>query len=391
MLHVLTLQHRAVDVAMRGTLSHGWIEAFVGSLGGGKTYSAVCDWIIPHLARGGTVCTNINLNIEALRLFLRSEFHWELQDAQIVHLSEEQIPRFHVHTPSGTADCPVMIVIDEAHLYLDPRDTMKHDKGLTDFWTQARKCDTRVIFISQHYEKMDVNIRRMVTSTWRFRDLRQYRVGIGSFGFHIPFPILRQSQWDAGKKYCGGRWRWFDSQVWKCYESKQILRSIERAGVAEKFENKYESEGASVIPVWIAVLVLAVGLFSVWRSVDGIPVKSAQIVLEALDNRFGSELLGGGSTNRMADLVAPDPGLGVTVDGYRIVAEVVLSIAGDKKGTIVYQTENDIYREGAPSKHGLVLQVRRDGVLCRGWGGGGVMVIADLGRRVGGGAGGPAP
>lgn len=338
----------------RSTLSKGWIEALTGGLGGGKSYSAVADWILPVLASGGTVCTNMLLDIEGLREYLLRGYGWGLDDKQIIVLDNEQVLRFHAHTPSGVPGCIVLCVIDEAHLYLPTMKSRNCDEALMEFLTQARKCDTRCLFISQDFDNVAIQVRRLVQNRWKFRDLRTVRFGFGDFGWHLPFPIMRQSLIDPQtNKVTSGRWRMFDKDVFACYTSKQLLKDVDRLGTAEQFQNAAAPRGARTWLLWLCVL----GLIS-----------------NTIYSRYRSPTVG---TSMPAGL-GGQPAKKLLAVGYRegdmrIEREEILSY-GRAGGIAVLVTGRGRYRVGFECPHGVVIVVKPTGAAVKGWGGEVVMV-----------------
>lgn len=160
------------------------IECFEGRLGGGKTYSATAR-MVAHLARGGTVCTNIRLKWETIRAFVVERYGVEVEEDQLIILSNDKIGRFHTHVPWGSLrgsaeQCRVLVVVDEAHLYFNSRDWSQSDREMLAFLTQSDKVSVDVIFISQSVLNMDKQFMRITQYIWRFRDMEKYQVpGLG--------------------------------------------------------------------------------------------------------------------------------------------------------------------------------------------------------------------
>jgi hypothetical protein len=241
------------------------IECFEGRLGGGKTYSAVVR-ILDHLRRGGVVCTNINVNWEAITAYAAERFGVELEAEQLIALSDEQIGLFHRFTPSGTAALPVLVVVDEAHLTFNSRDYAKTDKLYREtltFLTQSRKVNTDVIFISQSVLNMDKQFMRLVQFVWRFRDMSKWRIP----GLGIPWPINQilcvQFDYD-GRTVLQRQFVQKDKRVFALYETNALLREFPRLeGVTTKRELKKAERQKGKMTKWLIPVGLLTGVVCV--------------------------------------------------------------------------------------------------------------------------------
>lgn len=221
------------------------IEILVGTLGAGKTYSAVDRWIAPKLGRGGTVSTNIVLNWEGLAKLCAQRYNVQIDPEQFVDLLGKDISEFHALTPSGTSEENSLIVLDESQLDFNSRDWSKTSRDLLAFLTQSRKENTDVIFISQAAENIDKQFRRLAEFFWTFRDMSRWTVpGLGvSFPALVKFFTLGANagqyilacKWDKdGKTLLEKHWVPKDQGVFGAYNTKALVKAFARAGVAQR-------------------------------------------------------------------------------------------------------------------------------------------------------------
>jgi hypothetical protein len=251
------------------------IEVFEGRLGGGKSYSAVVR-MVDVWRRGGVVCTNVEVIWPAVVKYVADHFRLQLEDDQLIKLSEKQIGLFHHHTPSGTADLPVLVVIDEAHLVFNARDFSTTDKLYREtltFLTQSRKVATDVIFISQSALNIDKQFARLVQFVWRFRDLSRWK--IPGLGVNYPFQQILCAQFDYdGRTMLNRQFIKKDPCIFALYETNSLLRPFPRLDgvitkrVLKKVERSKKSMAKILIPLGVVVgLVCVFLLFNKVRAI----------------------------------------------------------------------------------------------------------------------------
>jgi zona occludens toxin (predicted ATPase) len=239
------------------------IECYEGRLGGGKTYSAVVR-MVDHLRRGGFVCTNINVVPDAIARYIRRRYGVIMEHDQLLHLEDDQIGLFHRFTPSGTAELPVLVVIDEAHLTFNARDFAKTDRLYREtltFLTQSRKVATDVIFIAQSVLNMDKQFMRLVQYIWRFRDLARWK--IPGLGISYPFKQILAVQFDYdGRTILQRSFVRKDPAVFALYHTDHIVKPFPRLEVAKTKRTLAKTESKRnvakiLIPLGIVVGVIA--------------------------------------------------------------------------------------------------------------------------------------
>jgi len=221
------------------------IEILTGTLGSGKTYSAVDRWIAAVLGAGGTVSTNVALKWEGMARLCAQRYNVRIERDQYIDLLDKDISEFHALTPAGTAEQNSLIVIDEGQLDFNSRDWGKTSRDLLSFLTQSRKENTDILFISQAAENLDKQFRRLAEFYWTFRDMSRWTVpGLGvSFPALVKFftfganngQYILACKWDRdGRTLLEKHWVRKDQAVFDSYNTKALVKAFARAGVAQR-------------------------------------------------------------------------------------------------------------------------------------------------------------
>lgn len=168
---------------------NGSIEIVTGTLGGGKTLLAV-ERAYYHLRRGGHVFSNIEIHPERIAERLALE-GFQFEPDRLVQLSTESLRGFEEQIKRGTKDCPVMVVLDEAHLEWNSRDyaqSRKEDsvKRMLDFNTLARKLDIDLVYVTQSMTDIDKQLRSKAAKLVVCRNMKQLRI-MGLIPLPLPF------------------------------------------------------------------------------------------------------------------------------------------------------------------------------------------------------------
>jgi len=330
------------------------IEVFEGRLGGGKTYHAV-KRMVKYLASGGVVCSNIALKMDAVAAYLRTCYSWEYQEGQYIFLEDEKINQFYRHTPSGTPECPSLVVIDEAHIWLNARDWANVLREMLIFLTQSRKCFTDIIFISQSALNIDKQIMRLVQYVWRFRDLKKLKIAELGIGWPLNQFLVAQYDYD-GKTLLDKKFELKDKQIYPLYNTHELLRKFPRLeGVQIKFDGKIK--GGRRKKIMKLVLIVAFLVVMLWIGYQKIgskiglrkekPVAVAQAVV--VPSVAQSTVVK--SVEKKNDIV---------------LSERFLGIIEDEKGRTVI-TPEDRYVQGEFCRLGKVLFCYDDKILVSGF------------------------
>jgi zona occludens toxin (predicted ATPase) len=202
------------------------IEVFEGRLGGGKTYSAVSR-ILVYFAKGGHVFTNISLNIPACKVYCRKHFRVDIKEEQFHPIEMSQVGAIHRHIPRAQG-LPVLVVIDEAHLWFNSRDWASTSRELLVYLTQSRKVLVDIIFISQSAQNMDKQFMRLIQYIWRFKDMTKLK--IPGIGMQWPLQQILTLMYDHdGHTLMERKFIKRSQDVFDCYDTNALLKPIEFA------------------------------------------------------------------------------------------------------------------------------------------------------------------
>jgi zona occludens toxin (predicted ATPase) len=258
------------------------IELYEGRLGGGKTYSA-CVRMVDQVARGGLIATNIEIVWDKFSEYIENKFNVVPERDQFISLQDEQIGLFHRFTPSGTAELPVLVVIDEAHLTFNSRDFAQTDKLYREtltFLTQSRKVNTDIIFIAQSVLNMDKQFMRLVQFIWRFRDLAKWKIP----GLGIPYPLKQilavQFDYD-GKTVLQRSFIQKDKRIFGLYNTNSLIREFPRLTVAQTKRKLAQAKSTRqqmklLIPVGIVLGLISA--FFLYKKISNIGKSTAPVV-----------------------------------------------------------------------------------------------------------------
>ena len=179
------------------------IEAFVGLVGGGKTYSStrrMCEYVL----RGGVVCTNIlfrGYDPETCTFASDSPFlqyllsrGWQYQQGQYIYISFEDMCEssdWFLRVPGGVDRAHrTLLCIDESTDLFDTLDRNKLStnsayRELFRFLRLSRHAHIDVLFICQDYFSINSRLRGLCGSIWKSTDMQNFRLPT----FHIRLPI----------------------------------------------------------------------------------------------------------------------------------------------------------------------------------------------------------
>jgi hypothetical protein len=235
-------------------------------VGAGKSYF-VATQVINHVAIGGTVCASSSLKMKwpECKALAEKRFGVIVEDDQFRTFPKEDVPRLHEITPQGDDECPVLLIIDEAHIQLNARDwSDKSKRPFFEWLTQSRHDNNDVMFVSQACANMDKQIMRLVTYVYRVRNLATWAIpGIGKWPFK-QFVITTLDGFDQ-KTVQSKKWIWHDKEIFNCYVSKSQQGTHQRSGevVCKKKLRKSAARSKSwqgkaawaACGVWAALLV----------------------------------------------------------------------------------------------------------------------------------------
>lgn len=214
------------------------IEAFVGLVGGGKTFSSV-KRMCNYMASGGVVVSNVLLSgydvdsktflpDSPVLSYLRDVLKWEYQDGQYVYISFEEmstLPGWYTRVPGGQSrEKRTFLLIDEATDLFDSLDRGKLNndsvyRELFRFLRLSRHAHVDVLFICQDLNAINIRLRGLVGSIWRSTDMSNFRIG----GLRIAIPVncfLLQQFDRTGKLELRREFVAKDSRIFNLYQSE---------------------------------------------------------------------------------------------------------------------------------------------------------------------------
>lgn len=196
-----------------------------GKPGEGKSYVAVCLYLLPHLAAGGHAATNIEMVPEEIDKLFLERYGRVFDRSRLQQLDGLQVSRFFEHVPAGKKGENVLVVIDEAHKYFNARDFAKNDSQFRDTFTKLtehRHYHMDVIMLSQSVKNIDAQIVRLHNGITTLKNLRVW---------HFPrIPWLRIPYYDFlavrrdgdGKTIMRRDWIKFDQSLANCYNTHAV-------------------------------------------------------------------------------------------------------------------------------------------------------------------------
>jgi len=199
------------------------LESYTGNVGSGKTYSFV-ERCYYHLLAGGHYYGNIKLNKDAVELAAAADGYSIDFDAQVHHLTNEQISDYPQHISAGDHDLNVLLGVDEAQLYFNARNWKATSEKILVMNTQTRKLHVTIICLTQHIDNIDSQFRKLFQFDWFHVDMAK-----------VYFPVLQiQLKIPITQRVC------FDPV------NRKIRHGVFHVYRKKKFFDMYESTGLLV-------------------------------------------------------------------------------------------------------------------------------------------------
>jgi hypothetical protein len=199
------------------------ISLVTGKIGSGKTLYCV-GMIIRHIAQGGTVYTNIRLNWVAVALIIVQRFRRIAERDQLRELDLAECEKWHDSIEWGSPGSPVLVVLDEIHLFFNARDWAKTSaihRPMLSFLSQSRKTDTDVVFIAQVATTLEKQFR--VQCEWEYycRNIKDIHVPLfGTLPLNRMLLVQKDVETDKATRRQILR---YDRGLWKCYDTRSFL------------------------------------------------------------------------------------------------------------------------------------------------------------------------
>ena len=268
------------------------VEAFVGLVGGGKSYNSVRR-MMAYMARGGRVCANIRLTgwddssndlaaDSPVRDYLRS-IGWEYQAKQYIYIPfEDMVKDFEwiKRVPAGVDRMHrTFLVVDEATDLFDTLDggRLKTDseyREIFHFLRLSRHVHVDVLFIAQDIDSINKRLRGLVSGIWRSTDMKNFRLPVLKIKF--PFDLFLLQLFDRTGRYETRReWLRKDTRIFGLYESEAFnqLLTVKWDGVAiQDGTIKEEKKKMNIVERILLVLALALSVWALVSSPSARPV-----------------------------------------------------------------------------------------------------------------------
>lgn len=258
------------------------IEAFVGLVGGGKTFGAtrrMCEYCI----RGGVVATNILFKgfdqssgtfaaDSPFVKYLKSR-GWQYQDGQYTYISYDDMcdsADWFTRVKGGSSrDRRTLLVIDEATDLFDTLDRNKLSQDsiyreLFKFLRLSRHAHIDVLFICQDFFSINSRLRGLVGAIWKSTDMQHFRLPT----FHVPLPFncfMLQKFDRSGKLELYREFIAKDARIFGIYESEAFhdALGISFSGVVGdgRITGGKKMTRFQKIALFIAVLLSAFAVF----------------------------------------------------------------------------------------------------------------------------------
>lgn len=346
------------------------VEAFVGLVGGGKSFNSVRR-MMAYMARGGRVCANIRLAgyddssgdlspDSPVRDYLRS-LGWEYQPRQYIYIPFDEMVRdfeWIKKVPAGLDRMHrTFLVVDEATDLFDTLDGSKlrsdsDYREIFHFLRLSRHVHVDVLFIAQDIESINRRLRGLVSGIWRSTDMKNFRLPVLKIRF--PFDLFLLQLFDRTGKYETRReWLQKDPRIFDLYESEAFNQSltVKWDGVAIRPEDGRIRKGKKKMSIIERVLLFASLGFSVWAlcspSGRGRGGSVSRVVITSSVDRVSRPFVASDLITNVSPLVVRD------VLEYR-------DAVSNASPYVVFGGK--VLREGMPCEWGVVRMISRDRV-----------------------------
>lgn len=211
------------------------IQLIEGKVGSGKTYFAV-RLALAHIAAGGVVYSNIEFVRRGVRQYILGKFGVRFRGDSLRSLpAMEGVKEW--YRPDviqwGTRDCPVLVILDETHLFWNARDyaqTAKTQADMLSFLSQSRKAGVDVIFISQDEGNIDRQFRVQAEQLVICRNMGKNRVPV--FGVALKGWFVYETRECQNGGLLGREWHKADYGIFNAYRTEAFLDSMMTAYAA---------------------------------------------------------------------------------------------------------------------------------------------------------------
>lgn len=246
------------------------IRLVTGPLRGGKTSYCV-SLAIQHLAKGGTVFTNIAFNFDECAKLIAIRYRVVIIPQQIVQVDLVKDKDWTKSIKWGKLGHSVLCLWDEIHLHFNSRkwaETQKLYADMLGFLSQSGKCFVDIIFICQVGSQLEKQFRDQCELEFYCRAVNTITIPFfGKLPLNKMLLVERDKNTDkALSRVLIGR----DKAIWKCYDSFSFLDAnmIEASATMDRIEH-YKLERIPLVSrsVWISLAFAGVvlALFTLLR------------------------------------------------------------------------------------------------------------------------------
>lgn len=200
------------------------ISLVTGTLRSGKTLYTV-GRIVDHLAKGGILYTNIDLEPEIIAKVIRKRFRRIMQPDQIRFVDLAGDKSWHQRIDVwGVPGEHILACFDEIHLFFNARDWMKTQAlhaDMLSFISQSGKAGIDIIFIAQVASTLEAQFRKQCEWEFICRNMRDVRIPIlGTLPINRMLLIQKHNQSEAVVDRGLVR---YDRGLFGCYKTLSFL------------------------------------------------------------------------------------------------------------------------------------------------------------------------
>lgn len=259
------------------------IQAFVGLVGGGKSFCSVRR-MCSYMASGGRCASNIRLtgwddklsdlsDDSPVRSYLFS-LGWNYQKGQYLYIPYDEMvsnPLWYEKIPKGISrDKRTLCVVDEATDLFDTLDggKLRQDSGyrqLFHFLRLSRHAHIDVLFVCQDISTINARLRALVANVWRSTDMKHFKIGIFKFGF--PFDVFMLQLFDkTGKFQIKREYVKKDQRIFGLYESETFggCLGVKWDGVAIDSDKGRVTSSANSFPLYYKISLVLLSFVVLW-------------------------------------------------------------------------------------------------------------------------------
>lgn len=348
------------------------VEAFVGLVGGGKSYSSV-KRMCNYMSRGGVVVTNIlftgyDAESETFQQdapvlsYLRTRYKWEYQHGQYIYISFDEmcsLPAWFHRVPGGVSrDKRTFLCIDEATDLFDSLDRGKLSndsiyRELFRFLRLSRHAHIDVLFVCQDLNAINARLRGLVSFIWRSTDLKNFRLG----GLKVALPVncfLLQQFDRTGKLELRREFVAKEQAVFSLYQSEAFHDALGVTFSEPVADGRIKEQKMSPLQKFLLYSLLLLFLFVLYklfmleRQISYLssippPAPALQVVESA----------------KHSTPVESNPPLEVK----RVIVRGVFEFVGANNGNYCY-VDGSLFRPGMLTEYGLCKVVSKNSIIC---------------------------